>query len=338
MRNGFISFFHWIRTRLGRQPKVNNAPIDPSTVVIGPPASGKTALVSSLHLCMEKRAHSFQQYHIAITRRNADYGRYVDLFEHALKQNKLATPATDLTQFTEPQFTIELTPKHSNKKHNRKKRPLEAAFTTLDAAGGLLVSDTADSNKQGEDATKQARQTAKKKLECHLQKCNNIILCLPMFDKSYLDKQAYNMTQFIENFCESEHSVKKIIVCFSKYEQCGLRFGRSAYRTLAKREQAKIEMEAMFARHDLQRILGPLQRFDRHHDKSVWCTPVSTFGFVGENGGANVDVQEGNSVLRVPNPSYWSPFLTLDPFLFLMTGTTENSLIHPLGELDIPQI
>jgi hypothetical protein len=97
--------------------------------------------------------------------------------------------------------------------------------------------------------------------------------------------------------------------------------------------------------------------------RKVWCAPVSTYGFVPGNGGANLawirQIREGRTtddrILRtrpsprhnppsVPEPErpydyyvalkdYWRPFLTLDPFIFIATGERRGTLIHSYDAL-----
>jgi hypothetical protein len=319
---------------------------------MGPSASGKTLLLMSLDPCANARSHSYaERYTATIGSKNADFLKIEGWLDRAFDRG-LSADATDIGDCLRPEFTLFVRGKAG--------RINDTRFSTFDGAGGLLEDDLV--------ATNEAAQDCRKKLDAALEDCDTVLICLPIMQRVG-EKQERALKEFLHRFI-LKRGIRQLVVCFTMYETLALRpdlqLGRRAYRLLATRTAARTHMAAALSNR-LSAMDNVLRQFqERDRSRRVWCAPVSTYGFVPRNGGANLARIRQNLngriiddyILRtrpapraprdaqptVPDPqrpydydtarkNFWHPFLTLDPFIFIATGERRDTLIHSYDEL-----
>jgi len=339
--------FARLRARRAR----NAAESTPSRcVVIGPTGSGKTLMLVSLDPSVDKEVHSYaERLKVTLYGNNADF--------EALEQRREQHFTTGLTlpggRFGEcfrPEFTLVIA-------NYKTKKQIETRFRTFDGPGGLIIKEEFERP----DVTPAALACREMLLRA-LTECETVMLCLPI-DKSVTLREQRALKSLIHEFRKNPQ-IRYLVVCLTMYEKLGLDLGRHAFRLLANRSAAKERM-----RHALQGNLSAVNNvLEQFHmtdaKRNAWCVPVSTYGFIPNNGGANVErlinrLQSGQEEeverLRVwptqsarthpdheNSPPYdeksarthlWRPFLTLDPFIFIATGNRRGTLIHNYDEI-----
>jgi hypothetical protein len=327
-----------------------------SCVIIGPVASGKSALLYSLRRCQKAGSHSYTgRFDITLNSRNADFGQYddmvVDYFRTALdfeptKQESYARPEFAVT------VTAETREKATAEDRHKTYRPgnmEETRFVTFDGSGGLLLETEEEALKmrRGQDAD--SYKAARKALMDDLQTCRDFIICLPI-EKALSDKVENRLADYLYQFRRGDRfEGRRVVVCFTMYEKLGTNLHREAYRRLARRGEARVQMRRALTER-MPGILAQLKQFHAAASREVYFAPVSTYGFIPHHGSANYDPETG--LLRTtvhekeksrtrarPYPfdyafqRLWYPFLTLDPFIFIATGVCQGTLIHRLDEL-----
>lgn len=321
-----------------------------SCVIIGPIGSGKSALIYSLRRCAQARSYSYhQRYEATVVPENADFKifemRLDDFFLYGLQ-----IEATEM-KFTRPEFILTVF-------DQKTKRNLHTRFETFDGGGGLLLEHKEEVLKSAQtEEFQKGYDEARTALEEELDKASAFIICLPIrttetdsqLTRRHLDALADYIFRFAK---EGVYEARRIVVCFTKYELLGESWGRHAFRRLASRSAAREHMRR--ALRDLRGVYHQLQGFDRAPNRSVWCVPVSTYGFIAGHGGSNYN-RRSLSLRTQPHrpgePSsedtpyresvardhLWHPFLTLDPFIFIALdedkAPPQHTLIHRLGEL-----
>lgn len=321
-------------------------------VIMGPLESGKTLLLMSLEPCAMVQSHSYAgRFDAMIGGQNEDFRKIEGWLDGAFEKG-LALDATDIGTCFRPEFTLFVTNMPGSPRYASNTR-----FSTFDGSGGLLEDELA----AGSPAAKKCREM----LDGALNDCDTVLLCLPIM-KDVAVKQERALKEFLLRFMLRPR-IRQLVVCFTMYEALALQgnpgLGRNAYRVLATRTAARKHMaEALSNR--LSAVDNVLRQFQvRDRTRKVWCLPVSTYGFVPHNGGANLArvriTQNGrimdDAILRTrparqdtpptaPDPErpydrdkvrkdFWHPFLTLDPFIFIATGERSGTLIHSYDEL-----
>jgi hypothetical protein len=367
---------YWQRPR---EKTLAPPPVRGGCVIVGPVASGKTALLLSLTQCGVWKSHSYaNRYDVTIAGKNQDFQRYEKDLQSTIFHNGLITAATKLEDFFRLEFTLHtpscapaLEARHRSKKistirtlssrffprapgvghHNS-----ETRFTTFDGSGSLLSYSWKQADVQEENATLGGQSPDHEKglleslrtLRENLTSCESVILCLPI-DGSVPDNELNALNERI--FELREHpNIRRLLVCFTKYEKWGLRYGRDAYRRMATRREAG-RLMSIALMGEAEYIRSALNSFRHGWGKQVWCVPVSAYGFVPGNGAPNCDLSDVHLPLLTREPQRekersdekpylqtrgkrnWRPFLTLDPFAFIATGEWKGTLIHRFDEL-----
>ena len=335
----------WQRWR-GRQD-AEPEPRASKCVIMGPSASGKTLLLMSLAHCADVHSHSYaERYTATVGDKNADFLKLESWLDRAFERG-LNLDASDIGTCFRPEFTLKV-----NSKPGARWYVNDTRFSTYDGAGGLLEDDLVAEN--------EAAQDCRKKLDAALEDCDTVLICLPIM-RLVGDKQERALKERLHQFMQRRR-IRQLVVCFTMYEmlalQPDLQLGRRAYREMATRTAARRHMAAALLSNRLSALNNVLAQFqERDRTRQIWCAPVSTYGFVPRNGGANL-AQVGRRkdyILRtwpaprdaqppVPDPErpyeyntarkeFWHPFLTLDPFVFIATGERRDTLIHSYDEL-----
>ncbi|TVQ85349.1 MAG: hypothetical protein EA400_15785 [Chromatiaceae bacterium] len=308
-------------------------------VVIGPSAAGKTLFLMSLDRCADARGHSYAgRYNATIADRNPDFIQLNRWLDRYLPRG-LSLDASDLGTCLRPGFRLYL-------RRQQGARVLSlTSVSAFDGVGGLLVEDLAP--------TDPGFQRCRALLSEALANCDTLLICLPL-SRWIRPDQEQALKEYIHGFIH-QPALRRLLICFTMYEKQGVAAGRHAYRELARRERARAEMAHALTDH-LAAVNNALGQFhDPRHGRTVWCVPVSTFGFVPANGGANLAPtaaggERADTLLTRPQPNpdapghydpdqvrqrWWQPFLTLDPFIFIATGCRDRrgTLIHRYDEL-----
>lgn len=329
-----------------RGGEASPAPNASRCVIMGPSASGKTLLLMSLDRCVDARGHSYAgRFTATIGDKNPDFNTLDGWLDRYLPRG-LSLDASDLGTCFQPAFTLRITDDSG-----RRRRLYDTRFETFDGAGGLMVEDLANTDPRF--------QRCRQRLEAALADADAVLICLPILQRVQ-QTQEKALKEYLHRFMD-HRGVRHLVVCFTMYETLGADLGRHAYRTLATRGFAREHMAAALRGH-LAAIDNVLRQFHlRERQRKVWCVPVSTYGFVPGNGGANLAVirrEAGGRViddlvlrtrpglgadqdLERPYEDgairqyYWQPFLTLDPFVFIATGfkDTRGTLIHDYNDL-----
>lgn len=329
-----------------RKGEPARAPAASRCVIMGPSASGKTLLLMSLDRCVDAQGHSYAgRFTATIGDKNQDFNTLDGWLDRYLPRG-LSLDASDLGTCFQPAFTL-----HIIDDTGRRKRLYDTRFETFDGAGGLMVEDLAN--------TDERFQRCRERLEAALTACDAVLICLPIAQRVQVTQEKA-LKEYLHRFMD-QRGVRHLVVCFTMYETLGAGLGRQAWRTLATRSFAREQMAAALRGH-LAAIDNVLRQFHlRDRARKVWCVPVSTYGFVPGNGGANLAVirrEAGGRVvddlvlrtrpaagagLDLERPYddgavrqyYWQPFLTLDPFVFIATGFKDHrgTLIHDYEEL-----
>lgn len=327
----------------------SRAPAASRCVIMGPSASGKTLLLMSLDRCVDAQGHSYAgRYTATIGDKNRDFNTLEGWLDRYLPRG-LLLDASDLGTCFQPAFTLRITDESG-----RRKRLHDTRFETFDGAGGLMVEDLANTDTRF--------QRCREMLETALAGCDAVLICLPILQRVQMTQEKA-LKEYLHRFMD-HRGVRHLVVCFTMYEKLGAGLGRHAWHTLANRGFARAQMAAALRGH-LAAIDNVLKQFQvREDSRKVWCVPVSTYGFVPGNGGANLAVirrEAGGRIIddqvlrtrpRAPGSGtmpdlerpyeeeavrqyYWQPFLTLDPFIFIATGFTDRrgTLIHGYDEL-----
>lgn len=324
-------------------------------VVMGPSKSGKTLLLMSLRRCADALSHSYADRYIATI------GECNDVFKEKIEarldfffESGLRLDATRSEDYSLAEFTL-----HVSSLKTRVPLMVDTRFGLFDGPGELLE----ESRVQGSGAGVEALNALKNEIA----NCDTVVLCLRIRDYLVKHEQERTLTDYIQLLMKRD-SVKRVVVCFTMYETLAILdtvpLGRQAYRELASRTAAGEYMRDAL-NNQLKAVNNALRQFQRRsRGGKVWCVPVSSYGFVPDNGGPNsLRVRETDAsgrvtdtyILRtlpaprytpplVPNPDrpydynvvrkfFWAPFLTLDPFIFIATGDREGTLIHSYEEL-----
>lgn len=339
---------------LFRRPAIRPAETAARCVVVGPVSSGKTALLYSLARCAEANSHSYHdRFEVHITGGNADFETYYrgrNVRDRFFREG-LALQATQLTDWYSPEFRLEV--------HGRGDRAgpeRVVTFTSFDGSGGLLLGrmdrfaavDASDASRPLADtaAPDAGKALPEDALKAALTEAESVILCIPLAQEITIEQQDALARRIYE--LRGSPGLRHLVICFTMYEKLGKGLGRSAYRHLATRAAARRYLtEALGQRH--QGVAKALRAFRRRWGKSVWCIPVSTYGFIPGNGGINYDPDAASVLTRSPatdddptlllpyrrNDAWalWHPFCTLDPFIFIATGDWRGTLVHNLKEL-----
>jgi hypothetical protein len=326
---------------------------DPGTshcAVIGPVASGKSALLASLEHCEKVCAHSYHEhFSLHIPQGNPAYRELTEEFVQAMDLGLDLEATRDTVK--EPEFTLTAIAKQPIGSI-RKGDELSTVFSTMDGGGGLLFGDVA----RDRELQSTQFQQASNKLEEILQDSDTIILCLPFLAEGIGNQGIRNqLHRRLYDYADRKKypRLKRLVLCFTYYELRGVGLDTRAYQMLATRNAAKREM-ADYLDKDIMWLVQPLRYLHRRLRGEVWLTPVSSFGFVPGNGAPNYDEADGMLLTRAqpentsadpPSPDapytidqamkLWRPFLTLDPFAFITTGVSEGSLLFPLHELGL---
>lgn len=337
--------------RLRARRERNAAASAPSRcVIIGPTGSGKTLMLLSLDPSVDKEVHSYaERLKVTLYGNNADFEELEQRREQHFTTG-LTLPGGRFGECFLPEFTLVITARKT-------KKQTDTRFQTFDGPGGLIVAEEFERK----DATPEAIACRQKLLRA-LTECETVMLCLPI-DKSVTLREQRALKSLIHEFRQNPQ-IRRLVVCLTMYEKLGLDLGRHAFRLLANRSAAKQRM-----RHALQGNLSAVNNvLEQFHmtdaKRKAWCVPVSTYGFIPNNGGANVErlvnrlntgKEEEVERLRVwptqsarthpdheNSPTYdektarthlWRPFLTLDPFIFIATGSRQGTLIHSYDEI-----
>jgi hypothetical protein len=319
-------------------------------VIIGPTGSGKTLMLVSLDPSVDKEVHSYaERLKVTLHGNNADFEALEQRREQHFTHG-LTLPGGRFGECFLPEFTLVIT-------ERKTKKQTDTRFRTFDGPGGLIVAEEFERA----DVTPEALACRRKLMQA-LTECETVMLCLPI-DKSVTLREQRALKSLLHEF-RTNRQIRRLVVCLTMYEKLGLGLGRHAFRLLANRTAAKERM-----RHALQGNLSAVNNvLEQFHltdaKRSAWCVPVSTYGFIPNNGGANVERlinrldtghEEVVERLRVwptqserahPSiqsiPTYdedtarthlWRPFLTLDPFIFIATGNRQGTLIHRYDEI-----
>jgi len=372
VRNG-IRAVHKALHLARRKPRPAQA-ITRSCVIIGPVASGKTALLYSLSRCTSAESHSYaRSFRVTVNSDDisisddakqerqadpSDTGNDVSLrwYDDRLPgelEEGLAFEATDMSEFRRPKFVITARALERVSGY-APGMAVEATFTTFDGSGGLLLEPRDVVLRQNPDPNFKGRyDAARKQLEQDLMTAESFVICLPI-DGRITDRERERIKDYIRLFSrEDKIQARHLLICFTKYEMMGRDLGRNAYTTLANRHQAGRIMLKAF-RDRMPGIHRQLQEFrDSGAKRLVTCAPVSTYGFIPGHGGPNLDPETGKRMRIIPfrevdgwseaRPypreaamDLWRPFLTLDPFVYLATGYRDkhHCLVHDLTELE----
>jgi len=322
---------------------------DSSCVIIGPVSSGKSALLYSLRHCVETMGHSYHgRFDVTITSKNQDLRNYEARLRESFLEG-LQFEATRIDEFVRPEFAITARARYGAG-NLRPGEVVETSFTTFDGSGGLLLENESQALSDLPPAILDDYHRARAELEKDLKTSESFVICLPI-DAGIKQQERTTLSDYLYEFRQdgADYQVRQVVVCFTKYERLGTRDRRHAFRRLASRPVAAQAMrEALTER--MPGISLQLKEFDRTPDRSVWCAPLSTYGFIPGHGGANYDPK--SKLLRTrafredegwtPARPYsmelalqdlWRPFLTVDPFVFIATGVAEGTLIHRIDEL-----
>lgn len=335
-----------LKRRLFGPPLPIEQPPD-ECVIIGPIASGKSALLVSLERCTVVEGYSYRD---RFKPAYYDKGKDLEALERELDNSFAAGLAIEATRdvIRAPSFKLTATARRKVGSI-RNGQMLTTHFSSLDGGGGLLLEDI---DAEDEGKYPQSFWDKRDRLVASLQRCSTILLCLPFDIRGFGKQKAKRrLGQYVYEFADRRQypGLKRFVVCFTKYELHGLGLGRGAYRALATRRAARDTM-ATHLREVIPWILPPLEFLHQNLDQGVWLTPVSTFGFVPHNGAPNVSPIDGLLLTRAadqhsrPTPDrpfdydeayedFWHPFLTLDPFIFVTTGVADGTLIHSLNEV-----
>lgn len=354
-----ISLLSFWRRKKPKSPKHDT---NIKCVIIGPVGSGKTALLVSLRQCLNTNSHSYiNRFKInlntqmesrtdqnilentSIEKQNNAFSIYESQLDHYFNRGLDFDATRD--EFFRLDFRLTVSALVDQGKM-KKNKTFEVEFNSFDGGGGLLLDSIRDIPKERVSKFIESR----KELEAELKKCETFVLCLPI-EGTKLSRQARRtLSDYLSRFKNTdEYHVQQVVICFTKYETLGLRYGRNAYRMLANASRAKLEIKRALegSLRDIQQALWAL---NHTKGKKVWCVPVSTYGFIPHNGGANLDPHHGLLRTResvspltttIDEPyrndeayrHFWRPFLTADPFIFIATNIHENTLIFPLDEV-----
>ncbi len=333
--------FFSLRKRGEEQP-----PGSKRCTVIGPTRSGKTALMLSLRRCVDARSHSYgARYVTTIGHTNEEYDRLQQWLDTYFPRG-LRLDASDLGTCFVPEFTLRVRQRHrrgdAGLLHSRHK----TRFRTFDGAGELL--------EKAKVAADPRFRECRERLNQELADCDTVLLCLPIGLRINRDQES-ELKNLLEGFIDSRQ-VRSLVVCFTMYETLGIEYGRLAYRELANRLAARRAIREALE----HRLLGLDNHLEQFHlasgKRGVWCAPVSAYGFIARNGGANVAVfgktehclrttpadKDGKAAPTGAHSPYehdvaltdwWRPFLTIDPFVFITTGDRRGTLIHAYDEI-----
>ncbi|MCI4662828.1 MAG: hypothetical protein MRY63_13535 [Neomegalonema sp.] len=207
---------------------------------------------------------------------------------------------------------------------------LTARFRTVDSAGGLLLNDK----------TGRENPELRARLHGEILDAETVILCLPAAgfgaDSDSAERRSLlDVLQWIRGLPQGE-GPSRLIVLLTKFEAVVADFGRQAYRTAAHGESCRALIGTIM-QTNYAWLLSALESFDQTPGRALWVQPVSAFGFVPFNGGANVSPHGDTLLTRIPKQKevpgllspytrkavldyYWRPFLIIDPFVFVATG------------------
>ena len=323
-------------------------------VVIGPPAGGKTQLICSLRRCIAAKSHSYaRQFSIMLADHGDEAFRELERLLVQSHRRGLKFEATLPGTCSRPEFVLHV------RAPGARGRTYDTRFRIFEGAGGLIERRSKIELEQ-DPGGKRCRAL----LEETIEDSDTALICLPIVGNvkyHHIDEINERIGQFILH-----RRIHSIGVCLTMYERHGLQYGRNAFRVLATRRSARHYMRHAFT-HNLKEIAPALEHFHRRRGGGrIWCVPVSSFGFIPNNGGANVselryvvgDQWTQDDVLRtIPTPTddpnlvshtgelpysvdtayqeYWRPFLTIDPFAYIATGHRGDSLIHEYHELGV---
>lgn len=308
-----------------------------SILMIGPTQNGKSVLLMALHHGADVDMPTDTEFEPFVSEQdmNEDMREYASAFDSQFSEDSHYIASTEIRELS---FTLELAGKVSGTSQQGPFR-----FRVMDVFGGALE---AQANLPGasdpEQTTKVERQ---EKIDAFAESADAAILCLSSQDSvTGLPAEYANFRSKVNLLPEDA----PLIVCFTKFERLffpperGFGLGAQALAHAMNRDEVKKRLARIVARNkSFSRALTHVE----FKDRPVWICPVSSFGFIRENGAPNSEGIEtegdGRSgrrngfeklLIRAtegddtrPRMSvdvakrYWMPYAIYDPFIFVAT-------------------
>lgn len=216
----------------------------------------------------------------------------------------------------------------------------EYSITAVDTAGALF----AETAEERSGAARERFEIEQAALAERLARADGVVICLPA-DAPELHPSrrramqtglAHLRTLWASAAAADPTRRFRAVVALTKFERLLAPYGRRGFVTANDRAQAGALSEAAL-RERWGWLTPRLRELAEPEHTLLRVQPVSTFGFIPGDGGANVDPESGllrtrphaegaSADLRAPYTfeavfgHYWRPFLTLDPFVQAATG------------------
>lgn len=294
------------------------------SVIIGPTSSGKTCLVSALHLMnagnvstsRSARSHLGAQYDVAA--KNDDTKTLFRRGRETIKEGRFPIIAT--AGLTEYRFDLEgrtdgWIPSWILTGTAPRLEKQGYSFSLLDGPGEAIFRGSGQvAAGDGGRAEREHRET----LIEQARKSEGLILCADSSDDARITEFFLNLPEIVEEIGRPA-PFRRVAIVLTKADRYFLEEGPHA--------QSKAETTSPVER--MNEILGDFGRaillryLDRGRVK-VACGWASVYGFVPNEGTPNYDPENDRLLVFDPeNPQWlnlWRPFRVLDPFVFVATG------------------
>ncbi len=289
------------------------------TLIIGPPGSGKTWLLSALEVDAVFSGDQMGSAQYEIFAENAKMLALGGKARQAVRTGSLqVAPSNEVTHYTfllrEKRTTSRAKGAFGWRGTSTEQSISEYNFTLVDGPGESIFSD--HSLNPDHDQADQDKFRAEL-VECG-RRSQGLILCV---DASDVQKAAVFFEKLRDILGEigREYPFRRVAICLTKADLHFMRHGHSAEAQLRQTSpwpQAR-ELMTDFALRSLKQYLGT-------PGTTIACGWASVYGFVLHDGSANYDKGEDRLLVydeRNPGTiNLWRPFRLLDPFVFVATG------------------
>jgi hypothetical protein len=291
--------------------------------ILGPTHCGKSTLLHSIVQCVRLGGHAMPpDYTVQCYSGSGDaeYWRHAQTIEAGMvptdPEHLIERPLRLSVRGREPEFDDEL--------------------LVLDMAGSVAALSEANAKSGGKE-----KKSHDEFVRTYLPQCEGLVLVLPLLeahDNQDLGTLPTFLAAIPDDIAERAPRLKRIAVAFTRYEELFVDYGTEAAWIASRKEVARDILASCIGA--LPGAFGdsPLDRFKRA-GIDIALFPTSAFGFVMDNGCANVipDPIDPRPILKtkassVTQRELWLPFCTADPFIFATTGH-RSEMAFPVSDL-----
>ncbi|MEO1328302.1 MAG: hypothetical protein AAFW46_01435 [Pseudomonadota bacterium] len=245
-------------------------------------------------------------------------------------------------------FTLVLREQTPPSSRRRASGPIEFSITAVDTKGGVFAESPEDKPKELRGAFEQEQRAALERLA----RADAALVCLPAEEPELDPSRRRSMQTLLAQLAKVWSAAAqadparrfRVVVAVTKFERLFLSAGRKAFLSAFDRATASAAV-AEALQGSWGWLTPRLQELAAAPHVTLRVQPVSAFGFIPGDGGANLDPSTGllrtrpfadPAVERAHAPEgptldapytfeavfahYWRPFLVLDPFIQLATG------------------